>query len=125
MRFTGIPQVRHAEAVRTAPYAGAVTIEDAGIRPLTEATLGSPDAIDETAETVVANALVVPERVIGGVVASPVRPGPAGMAAVQTEHLISDVGDALRLLDAVERVRGHAHPLILGLQEAVGIKMPA
>ncbi|NUR97877.1 MAG: MarR family transcriptional regulator [Kribbellaceae bacterium] len=69
--------------------------------------------------------MVVPERVIGGVVASPVRPGAAGMAAVQTEQLISDVGDALRLLDAVERVRGHAHPLILGLQEAVGIKMPA
>ncbi|MFF0265899.1 MarR family transcriptional regulator [Kribbella sp. NPDC004536] len=93
-----------------------MTIEDAGIRPLTE---GSTD------EPVVANALVVPERVIGGVVASPVRPGAAGMAAVQTEHLISDVGDALRLLDAVERVRGHAHPLILGLQEAVGMKMPA
>jgi DNA-binding MarR family transcriptional regulator len=95
-----------------------VTIEDAGIRPLTT----GPASTDEP---VVANALVVPERVIGGVVASPVRPGAAGMAAVQTEHLISDVGDALRLLDAVERVRGHAHPLILGLQEAVGIKMPA
>ncbi|MGZ0149998.1 MarR family transcriptional regulator [Kribbella sp. WER1] len=92
-----------------------MTIEDAGIRPLT-------DAVEEP---VVAKALVVPERVIGGVVPSPVRPGPAGIAAVQTEHLISDVGDALRLLDAVERVRGHAHPLILGLQEAVGIKMPA
>jgi DNA-binding MarR family transcriptional regulator len=95
-----------------------VTIEDAGIRPLTP----GPTSTDEP---VAANALVVPERVIGGVVASPVRPGAAGMAAVQTEHLISDVGDALRLLDAVERVRGHAHPLILGLQEAVGIKMPA
>ena len=72
-----------------------------------------------------ANALVVPERVIGGVVPSPVRTGPTGIAAVQTEHLISDIGDALRLLDAVERVRGHAHPLILGLQQAVGMKMPA
>jgi hypothetical protein len=69
----------------------------------------------------VAKALVVPERVIGGVVPS----GPTGIAAVQSEHLISDVGDALRLLDAVERVRGHAHPLILGLQEMVGMKMPA
>jgi hypothetical protein len=93
-----------------------VTIEDAGIRPLSE---GSED------EPSVANALVVPERVIGGVVPSAVRPGPTGLAAVQTEQLISDVGDALRLLDAVERVRGHAHPLILGLQEAIGIKMPA
>jgi hypothetical protein len=98
-----------------------VTIEDAGIRPLTPASAeqGSAD------EPLVTHALVVPERVIGGVVPSPVRPGPAGMAAVQTEHLIGDVGDALRLLDAIERVRGHAHPLILGLQEAVGIKMPA
>ena len=50
---------------------------------------------------------------------------PTGIAAVQTEQLIGDVGDALRLLDAVERVRGHAHPLILGLQDAVGMKMPA
>jgi hypothetical protein len=91
-----------------------VTIEDAGIRPR-----GSDD------ERVVAHALVVPERVIGGVVPSPVRPGPTGIAAVQTEHLIGDIGDALRLLDAVERVRGHAHPLILGLQQAVGMKMPA
>jgi hypothetical protein len=91
-----------------------VTIEDAGIRPR-----GSAD------ERVVANALVVPERVIGGVVPSPVRPGPTGIAAVQTEHLIGDIGDALRLLDAVERVRGHAHPLILGLQQMVGMKMPA
>ena len=48
-----------------------------------------------------------------------------GIAAVQSEQLLGDVGDALRLLDAVERVRGHAHPLILGLQEAVGMKMPA
>jgi hypothetical protein len=92
-----------------------VTIEDAGIRPLAT----------EEEEPFAANALVVPERVIGGVVPSPVRPGPAGIAAVQTEHLISDVSTALRLLDALERVRGHAHPLILGLQEAVGIKMPA
>jgi hypothetical protein len=92
-----------------------VTIEDAGIRPLAS----------EEEEPFVANALVVPERVIGGVVPSPVRPGPAGIAAVQTEHLISDVSTALRLLDALERVRGHAHPLIMGLQEAVGIKMPA
>jgi hypothetical protein len=98
-----------------------VTIEDAGIRPLTN---GSTERGSED-KPVVANALVVPERVIGGVVPSPVRPGPTGIAAVQTEHLISDVGDALRLLDAVERVRGHAHPLILGLQEAIGIKMPA
>ncbi|MFD3404409.1 MarR family transcriptional regulator [Kribbella sp. NPDC058693] len=91
-----------------------MTIEDAGIRPR-----GSDD------ERVVAHALVVPERVIGGVVPSPVRPGPTGIASVQTEHLIGDIGDALRLLDAVERVRGHAHPLILGLQQAVGMKMPA
>jgi hypothetical protein len=91
-----------------------VTIEDAGIRPR-----GSDD------DRIVAKALVVPERVIGGVVPSPVRPGPTGIAAVQTEHLIGDIGDALRLLDAVERVRGHAHPLILGLQQAVGMTMPA
>jgi hypothetical protein len=101
-----------------------VTIEDAGIRPLTDSSIGSTDR-GPASEPTVANTLVVPERVIGGVVPSPVRPGPAGIAAVQTEHLISDVGDALRLLDAVERVRGHAHPLILGLQEAVGMKMPA
>ncbi|GAA2836878.1 MarR family transcriptional regulator [Kribbella solani] len=92
-----------------------MTIEDAGIRPLTEGP----------AEERIETALVVPERVLGGVVAAPVRPGPAGLAAVQTEHLIGDVGDALRLLDAMERVRGHAHPLILGLQDAVGMKMPA
>jgi DNA-binding MarR family transcriptional regulator len=98
-----------------------VTIEDAGIRPLTN---GSTDSGSED-QPVVANGLVIPERIIGGVVPSPVRPGPTGIAAVQTEHLISDVGDALRLLDAVERVRGHAHPLILGLQEAIGLKMPA
>ncbi|MGW7681207.1 MarR family transcriptional regulator [Kribbella sp. NPDC054772] len=93
-----------------------MTIEDAGIRPTTAGPEG---------EQVAATALVMPERVIGGVVPSPVRRGPTGIAAVQTEHLIGDVGDALRLLDAVERVRGHAHPLVLGLQEAVGIKMPA
>ncbi|ADB35936.1 hypothetical protein Kfla_6948 [Kribbella flavida DSM 17836] len=58
--------------------------------------------------------------------AVPDREAPlTGIATVQTEHLIGDVGDALRLLDAVERVRGHAHPLILGLQDAVGMKMPA
>ncbi|GAB3942103.1 hypothetical protein GCM10029976_062570 [Kribbella albertanoniae] len=56
---------------------------------------------------------------------SPAPVEPTAFAAVQTEHLIGDVGDALRLLDAVERVRGHAHPLILGLQDAVGLKMPA
>jgi len=59
--------------------------------------------------------LAVPDRVVQ----------PTGIAAVQTEHLIGDIGDALRLLDAVERVRGHAHPLVLGLQDAVGMKMPA
>jgi DNA-binding MarR family transcriptional regulator len=69
--------------------------------------------------------LAVPQRVADGVVHAPDRVEPAGLAAVQTEQLIGDVGDALRLLDAVERVRGHAHPLILGLQDAVGIKMPA
>jgi hypothetical protein len=87
-----------------------VTIEDAGIKPRS---------------VVEAKALAVPERVIGGIVQSPDRPGPSGLEAVQTEQLIGDVGDALRLLDAVERVRGHAHPLILGLQDAVGMKMPA
>ncbi|MET9275443.1 MarR family transcriptional regulator [Kribbella sp. NPDC003557] len=98
-----------------------MTIEDARTRPLTDGSqeAGSGDG------PVVANALVVPERVIGGVVPSPVRPGPAGIVAVQTEQLISDVSTALRLLDALERVRGHAHPLIMGLQEAVGITMPA
>lgn len=59
--------------------------------------------------------LAVPDRTVS----------PTGIATVQTEHLIGDIGDALRLLDAVERVRGHAHPLILGLQDAIGIKMPA
>jgi DNA-binding MarR family transcriptional regulator len=57
--------------------------------------------------------------------ALPDRAQATGIATVQTEQLIGDVGDALRLLDAVERVRGHAHPLILGLQDAVGMKMPA
>jgi hypothetical protein len=74
-----------------------------------------------TIEDAGTKALAVPERVADGVV----QPQPTGLAAVQTEQLISDVGDALRLLDAVERVRGHAHPLILGLQDAVGMKMPA
>jgi hypothetical protein len=50
---------------------------------------------------------------------------PSGIATVQSEHLMGDVDDALRLLDAAERVRGHAHPIILGLQDAVGLKMPA
>ena len=90
-----------------------MTIEDAVIK------LRSVDPAVET------KALAVPERVIAGVVQSPQRSGPAGLAAVQTEHLIGDIGDALRLLDAVERVRGHAHPLVLGLQDAVGMKMPA
>ena len=67
----------------------------------------------------------MPERVADGVVQAPERVEPNGLAAVQTEQLIGDVGDALRLLDAVERVRGHAHPLVLGLQDAVGMKMPA
>jgi DNA-binding MarR family transcriptional regulator len=62
-----------------------------------------------------AKALAIPTRVVA----------PTGIATVQTEHLIGDVSDALRLLDAVERVRGHAHPLIIGLQDAVGMKMPA
>jgi hypothetical protein len=68
-----------------------------------------------TIEDVGTKALAVPDRVVQ----------PLGIATVQTEHLIGDVGDALRLLDAVERVRGHAHPLILGLQDAVGMRMPA
>lgn len=87
-----------------------MTIEDAGIRPRSGKTR------DE------AKALAVPTRVATRVVHSAPT---AGLAAVQTEQLIGDVGDALRLLDAVERVRGHAHPLILGLQDAVGMKMPA
>ncbi|TDD20863.1 MarR family transcriptional regulator [Kribbella turkmenica] len=85
-----------------------MTIEDAGTRPRTEA-----------------RSLAVPERVADGVVQAPERVESNGLAAVQTEQLIGDVGDALRLLDAVERVRGHAHPLVLGLQDAVGMKMPA
>ncbi|GAA0575987.1 MarR family transcriptional regulator [Kribbella sandramycini] len=77
-----------------------------------------------TIEETDTKALAVPERVADGVVGADVPPA-MGLAAVQTEHLIGDVGDALRLLDAVERVRGHAHPLVLGLQDAVGLKMPA
>ena len=68
-----------------------------------------------TIEDAGTKALAVPDQVVM----------PTGIATVQTEHLIGDISDALRLLDAVERVRGHAHPLILGLQDAVGIKMPA
>ncbi len=68
-----------------------------------------------TIEDAGTKALAVPDRVVM----------PTGIATVQTEHLIGNIGDALRLLDAVERVRGHAHPLILGLQDAIGIKMPA
>ena len=68
-----------------------------------------------TIEDAGTKALAVPDRVVR----------PTGIATVQTEHLLGDISDALRLLDAVERVRGHAHPLILGLQDAVGIKMPA
>ncbi|TCO24583.1 hypothetical protein EV652_108114 [Kribbella steppae] len=101
-QFTAFPQERHAglsAGLRTLDY---VTIEDAGTK-----------------------SLAVPERVTNGVVQAPDRVQPTGLAAVQTEQLISDVGDALRLLDAVERVRGHAHPLVLGLQDAVGMKMPA
>ncbi len=70
-------------------------------------------------------ALALRKPAADGVVGSPAAVEPTAFAAVQTEHLIGDVGDALRLLDAVERVRGHAHPLILGLQDAVGLKMPA
>ncbi|MFG1624146.1 MarR family transcriptional regulator [Kribbella sp. NPDC049227] len=78
-----------------------------------------------TIEDAGTKALAVPERVADGVVQPSDRVQPNGLEAVQTEHLIGNVGDALRLLDAVERVRGHAHPLILGLQDAVGMKMPA
>ena len=70
---------------------------------------------DVTIEDAGTKALAVPDRIVQA----------TGIATVQTEQLIGDVGDALRLLDAVERVRGHAHPLILGLQDAVGMKMPA
>ncbi|MFG1818965.1 MarR family transcriptional regulator [Kribbella sp. NPDC049174] len=77
-----------------------------------------------TIEDAGTKALAVPDRGANGVVQAPDRIQPTALAAVQTEQLISDVGDALRLLDAVERVRGHAHPLILGLQDAVGMKMP-
>ena len=68
-----------------------------------------------TIEDAGTKALAVPDQIVS----------PTGIATVQTEHLIGDISDALRLLDAVERVRGHAHPLILGLQDAVGMKMPA
>ncbi|MFI7059771.1 MarR family transcriptional regulator [Kribbella sp. NPDC050124] len=78
-----------------------------------------------TIEDAGTKSLVVPDRRADGVVQAPDRVQPTGLAAVQTEQLIGDVGDALRLLDAVERVRGHAHPLVLGLQDAVGLKMPA
>ncbi len=70
---------------------------------------------DVTIEDAGTKALALPDRIAQA----------TGIATVQTEQLIGDVGDALRLLDAVERVRGHAHPLILGLQDAVGMKMPA
>lgn len=101
-RFSAIPQERHAGLSDGLRTLDSVTIEDAGTK-----------------------ALAVPERVTDGVVQPTDRVPATGLAAVQNEHLIGDVGDALRLLDAVERVRGHAHPLILGLQDAVGIKMPA
>jgi len=78
-----------------------------------------------TIEDAGTKALAVPEKVADGVVQPSDRVQPTGLEAVQTEHLIGNAGDALRLLDAVERVRGHAHPLILGLQDAVGMKMPA
>jgi hypothetical protein len=78
-----------------------------------------------TIEDAGTKALVVPDRGATGVVQAPDRVEPTALAAVQSEQLIGDVGDALRLLDAVERVRGHAHPLVLGLQDAVGMKMPA
>jgi hypothetical protein len=101
-QFTAFPQERHAGLSAGLRTLDCVTIEDAGTK-----------------------SLAVPERVTNGVVQAPDRVEPTGLAAVQTEHLISDIGDALRLLDAVERVRGHAHPLVLGLQDAVGMKMPA
>lgn len=66
-----------------------------------------------TIDNAVPRDLALPERAV------------RDLAAVQEEHLIGDIGDALRLLDAVERLRGHAHPLILGLEQAVGMKMPA
>jgi DNA-binding MarR family transcriptional regulator len=78
-----------------------------------------------TIEDAGTKALVVPDRGATGVVQAPDRVEPTALTAVQSEQLIGDVGDALRLLDAVERVRGHAHPLVLGLQDAVGMKMPA
>jgi hypothetical protein len=90
-----------------------VTIEDVGIKPR---------SINTGYET---TALAVPQRPVGGIEQSSEQSSPTALAAVQTEQLIGNVGDALRLLDAVERVRGHAHPLVLGLQDAVGMKMPA
>jgi DNA-binding MarR family transcriptional regulator len=68
-----------------------------------------------TIDDALEKALAIPTRVVS----------PSGIATVQTEQLIGDVGDALRLLDAVERIRGHAHPLILGLQDAVGLRLSA
>lgn len=68
-----------------------------------------------TIEDAGAKTLAVPAQVVST----------PGIATVQTEDLIGDVSEALRLLDAVERLRGHAHPLVLGLEEAVGMKMPA
>src|SRR5689334_11373732 len=101
-RFTGFPQERHAELSEGLRTLEGVTIED-----------------EET------QALALRKPAAGGVVGSPAPVQAAAFAAVQTEHLIGNAGDALRLLDAVERVRGHAHPLILGLQDAVGLKMPS
>jgi hypothetical protein len=102
-QFIAFPQLRHAELSERLRRLEDVTIEDAGTK-----------------------ALALPDRIAQADRIAPDRVGPAtGIATVQTEQLIGDVGDALRLLDAVERVRGHAHPLILGLQDAVGMKMPA
>ena len=72
-----------------------------------------------TIEDAGTKALAVPQRGANGVAQS----APTGLAAVQTEadRYLHRYPSA----DAVERVRGHAHPLILGLQDAVGIKMPA
>jgi len=101
-----------------------VTIEDAGIKPRSADAELVAGVDGELGAEVDAKELAVPERLMAGVMASD-RTAPTALDAVQTEQLIGDVGDALRLLDAVERVRGHAHPLILGLQDAVGMKMPA
>jgi hypothetical protein len=97
-QFIAFPQQRHAELSERLRRLEDVTIEDAGTK-----ALALPDRV------------VQADRIVQA----------TGIATVQTEQLIGDVGDALRLLDAVERVRGHAHPLILGLQDAVGMKMPA